>query len=163
MDTYRIFLFLHILAVVLGLGVTFAYPFLQATAERSGTAATLFAHRAILRIETVLVYPGAALTFLFGLALMFNDYNSWAGEASEIPMWLNIAMLWFIVAFAVAIFYQRRNIQAAIGALEAAPAGPTLPDAYIPIGKRIQMVGGLLGLSIIAIAFLMVWGREGGF
>ena len=163
MDTYRILLFLHILAVVLGLGVTFAYPFLQSAAERSGVAATRFALQAIQRIEKFVVYPGAALVFLFGIGLMFSDYNSWGGETSDIPMWLNIAMLWYIVAVAVAVFIQRRHLSAALETLEGAADGPDLPAAYEPLGKRMQMVGGLLGLSVIGIAFLMVWGREGGF
>jgi len=41
--------------------------------------------------------------------------------------------------------------------LEGVPDGAPLPADYTPIAKRMQVVGGLFGLSVIAILFLMVW------
>jgi uncharacterized membrane protein len=46
----------------------------------------------------------------------------------------------------------RRRSRAARRARNAA-----LPAAYTEIAKKIQMVGGILGLSVIGILFLMVW------
>jgi hypothetical protein len=37
------------------------------------------------------------------------------------------------------------------------PDSAPLPEGYKPIAMQMQIVGGLLGLSVIAIAFLMVW------
>lgn len=54
-------------------------------------------------------------------------------------------------------------MQAAIQSLEGVPDGTALPATYLAIGKRIQAVGGLEGLGVVVIAFLMVWGRERGF
>lgn len=160
MDSYRIQLLLHILAVIVGLGVPFAYPFLQAFGERNGVAATRFALRSIERVENFVVYPGAVLVFLFGLGLIFDDQT---GYKDDFPAWLTVAVTWFVIAFAVSFFVQRRNVKRALEALEGVPDGPALPAAYEPIGKQMQIVGGLLGLSIVGITFLMVWGTEGGF
>lgn len=160
MDSYRIMLLLHILAVVVGLGATFAYPFIQATAERSGVTATKQALRTILRIEHLVVYPGAALVFLFGLGLIFDDQT---GYDEDFPGWLMWSITWYVIAVAVAVIVQRRNLKRALAVLDGAPESPTLPAEYTPIGKQMQIVGGLLGLSVVGIAFLMVWGREGGF
>lgn len=153
MTAYKIQLFLHVATVVVALGATFAYPFLQAAAERSGTAATRFMLQATQRIEKVLVIPGAILLFLFGLGLIFDDTT---GYSDDFPAWLMVAIAWFLVAFVVAVTVQRSNVSAALRTLEGAPDGP-LPAAYEPIGKRIQIVGGLLGLSVIGITFLMTY------
>ena len=153
-DSYRLLVWLHVVAVIVGLGVTFVYPFLQGFAERRGVQATRFALQFSQRLETIAVWPGAALVFLFGLGLIFNDYP---GYKDDMPTWLNVAVLWFLVAVAVAVFVQRRNVIAGIKALEGVPDGPNLPAAYLAVSKRLQMVGGLLGLSVIGITFLMVW------
>lgn len=159
MESYRLLLFLHVLSVVVAFGVTFAYPFLQAAAERQGVETTRFVLRAIDRIEKVVVYPGSALVFLFGAGLIFDDRT---GYKDDFPGWLMAAITWYILAVVVAVFVQRPNVKRAMALLEGAPDG-ALPAEYDPIGKRMQMVGGLLALSVIGIAFLMVWGREGGF
>ena len=160
MESYRIQLFLHIAAAIVAFGATFSYPFLQGFAERQGTGATRFALRAIQRIEKFLVYPGAILVPLFGIGLIFDDQT---GYSDDFPVWLMIAIAWYVLAFGTAVTVQRNNLKKGLEALEGAPDNAPLPEAYVPIGKRMQMVGGLLGISVIGIAFLMVWGGEGGF
>lgn len=154
MDAYEILTFLHIAAVVVGLGATFAIPFLQAAAERKGVAATRFVHEFVQRLEKLVIIPGAVLVFVFGLGLFFDDTNSYSDSN---PAWLSVSMAWFIVAFAVALFLQRRNVAKALDALRGVPDSAPLPEAYLKIAKMEQIVGGLLGLSVIGIALLMVW------
>ncbi|MCC6381322.1 MAG: DUF2269 family protein [Dehalococcoidia bacterium] len=163
MDSYRIQLFAHITVAVVGLGATFAYPFLQGFAERNGVGAARFSLRFMNRLENILVIPGAILVFLFGLGLMFNEYTSFGGVSEEFPTWLGIAMAWYVAAFLVAVLVQRRNVLDAIRMLEGVPDGGHFPPSYRDVSRRIQMVGGLLGVSVIGIAFMMVWGTEGGF
>ncbi len=140
--------------MVIGLGVTFVYPFLQGFAERNGVASTRFALQFGRRLERMVVWPCAALIFLFGLGLIFSDHT---GYKDDFPAWLMVAITWYVVAVAVAVFVQDRAVSEAIAALEGVADGPNLPDAYLPIGKRMQIVGGLLGLSVVGILFLMVW------
>ncbi|OAI41132.1 hypothetical protein AYO38_04415 [bacterium SCGC AG-212-C10] len=154
MTAYKIQLFLHVLAVVVGMGSTFALPFLQAFAERQGVAATRFAMQFSRRLENMVIVPGAILLFLFGLGLIFDDTT---GYKDDMPGWLMIAVAWYIVVFIVAATVQRKNVTDAMRVLDSTPDGPTLPAEYVAVSKRIQMVGGLLGLSIVGIAFLMVY------
>lgn len=158
MDSSDILIFLHIAAVVVALGATFSYPFMQAFGEKKGVAATRVVLQAGERLENVLVIPGAILVFVFGLGLTFDSHLTYK---DKMPAWLTIGIAWYLVAFAVAVLVQRRQVKKAIAALEGVPDGPELPAAYKAIGPRIQMVGGLLGLSIVGIAFLMVMGANG--
>ena len=158
MTSYKIELFLHIAAVVVGLGVTFVYPFLQAFAEKNGVASTRFALRFGQRLNNIVVIPGAIALFVFGALLMVNG----AGEIKdEMPVWLMIAITWFLVAFAVDVFVQRGTVKAGIKALEGVADSAPLPAAYVAISKRMQMMAGLLGFSVIGITFLMVY-QPGG-
>lgn len=158
MSSYKIELFLHIAAVVVGLGVTFVYPFLQAFSEKNGVAATRFALRFGERLENIVVIPGAIALFVFGSLLIINGDS---GFKDDMPVWLMIGITWFLAAFALAMLVQRRNVKAGIRALEGVADSAPLPAEYMAISKRMQMVGGLLGLSVIAITFLMVY-QPGG-
>ncbi len=154
MDTFDVLLFLHIAAVIVALGATFSYPFLQGFAERRGVAATRLIFQAVERVEKILVFPGGALVFIFGLGLIMTskapDYRK------EMPAWLTIAMAWYLVTYAAAYFVQLKQIQRVIALLDGLPDSPSLPAGYAPLGKRIQMVSGLISASIVGITLLMV-------
>ena len=47
--------------------------------------------------------------------------------------------------------------------MQETPDAGRVPVEYVEISRRMQMVSGLFGLSIIGILFMMVWGAEGGF
>jgi uncharacterized membrane protein len=154
MDSYKILLFLHLAGVIVGLGATFSFPFIQAAAERQGTGATRFALRVMHRVERFLVIPGAVIVLLAGIGLIFDDRT---GYSDDFPAWLMVAIAWFAVAFFTGGYIQGKNVEAALRALDRVSDNAALPAAYQPIGKRMQMIGGLLGLSVIGIALLMVW------
>ena len=154
MESYKLLKFLHVATVMVALGSTFAFPFLQAFAEHQGVPYTRFAQQFFARMEKMVIIPGAALLFVFGLGLYFNDQT---GYNDDNPAWLGISMAWFVIAYLVGLFLQRKNVKEAIAALENVPDGAPLPEAYQQAAKKEQIVGGLLGLSIIGIAFLMVW------
>ena len=158
MSSFRIELFIHVAAVVVGLGVTFVYPFLQAFAEKNGVGSARFALRFSERLENIVVIPGAILLFIMGLLMIANGES---GFKDDMPVWLTIGIVWFLAAFAVAIFVQRKNVKAGIKALEGVADDAALPAEYMAVSKRMQMVGGLLGLSVICITFLMVY-QPGG-
>jgi hypothetical protein len=148
---YKIEVFLHVAVVIVVFGLTFMYPFLQGAAERAGTGATRFALSVIHRTERYVVIPGAVVVFILGGILIGNDKLPYK---DDMPAWLIIAIIWFLAIFAIALFVQRPTLNQARAVLEKAPEGP-LPAEYEPLGKRMQMVGGLMGLSVIIIAFLM--------
>lgn len=163
MDVFRVLLFLHIVAVIVGFGVTFSYPFLQAFAERNGVSATRFWLRAMQRLDRMVVYPGAVLVLVFGVGLIFSDHNSFGGDAGEMPGWLMGSIAWYAVVMVVSVAVVRRDVQDALRVLEGVHVDGSFPAEYLSLSRRIQIVGGLLGVSVLGIAYLMVWGREGGF
>lgn len=154
MESYRIMLFLHVAVVIVTIGATFAFPFLQAFAERSGVGATRFVMQFLVRIERMLVIPGSVVLTLFGVALIFDDGS---GYKDDFPAWLSAAIPLFIIVVIVDLLVQQRQVKAAIAALDGVPDEAPLPAAYAAIGKRIQMVGGLEGLAIVVIIFLMTY------
>ncbi|MFN0094209.1 MAG: DUF2269 family protein [Dehalococcoidia bacterium] len=160
MESYRILLSLHLVSVIVGFGVTFTYPFLQGYAERSGVAQTRFALQFIRRLDKMVVYPAIGLVFLFGLGLIFEDQT---GYKDDFPVWLMIAIMWYVVMAAVAIFVIGPITVRAIKALDGVADNASFPAAYLAESKKIQPIGGFLGLSIIGIAVLMVLGRTGAF
>ena len=66
-------------------------------------------------------------------------------------------MVWFVVAFVASLTVQRPAVLGALRTLEGVPEGAPFPEGYEKLAVRTQIVGGLLGLSVLAIAFLMVW------
>ena len=153
MDSHEISVFLHIASVVVGLGVTFSFPFLQAFAERKGVVATRFAFQFANRLTKIVVYPGAALVALFGVALIFDDHT---GYKDDFPTWLMWAITWFVLILLVSLFVQDPATKKAQSILEATADDADLPEDYLALSKRIQMVGGLLGISVLGIMLLMI-------
>lgn len=152
MNSYNLLLSLHVIAVIIAFGVPFAWPFLQAAAERQGTGTTRFALNLIKRVDRMITIPGAVLIALVGIGLIFE-----IDADEDMPAWLELSIVLFVITFAAAIAVQHRTLLQAIRVLEPVPDDAPLPEAYTPLGKRMQMVGGMLGLAIIVITFLMTW------
>lgn len=154
MDSYKLQLFLHVAVVIVALGPTFAMPFLQGWGERRGVGATRMALQFNHYLEKVLVFPGAVLLLLFGVGLIFDDAT---GYKDDFPTWLIVATIWYVLVFAVAAFVQRSNVNTAIATLEKVDDDGDFPPAYMAASRKIQVTGGLLALSVVAITFLMIW------
>jgi uncharacterized membrane protein len=154
MESYKLLLFLHIVTVIVALGSTFALPFLQGFASRSGVGGMRMFLKFTLYHDNLLVLPGAALVALFGVGLIFEDTT---GYKDDFPTWLMIAIAWFIVIPLIDWFLMRPTTRKALDMLEGVPDGGAFPDGFDKLGARAQMLGGLMGLSVIGIAFLMVW------
>jgi hypothetical protein len=160
MESYRIMLFLHIAAVVVMLGPGYVFPFLQAFSERQGVRATRLYLRFAQRISLLLIYPGYVLVAVFGVGLIFDDRT---GYKDDFPRWLEFAIPWYVIAVLLDVILMRRLIADGLRALEGATDDNALPVAYVGPGRNMQMVGGLIGLSVLGVLALMVWGAEGGF
>ncbi|MFN0093833.1 MAG: DUF2269 family protein [Dehalococcoidia bacterium] len=160
MEIYRSLLFLHIAAVVFGMGITFVLPFLQAFAESHGVGAARFYFAFLRRLQHVALYPSWALLLGFGIALIFTDAT---GYSDDFPHWLGGAIAWFVVLIGFDIVVMGGLVREAERILNMVPEDAPLPPAYREVSRRLQIYGGLEGLSVLGILFLMVWGAEGGF
>lgn len=154
MDSYDIQRFLHIAAALVGLGAAFALPLVQAVGERRGAGGARVALEIADRLEKFLIIPGAVVVLLVGVGLIFDDAT---GYKDDFPAWLAISIIWFLVAVVGAIVFRDRAARKALDLLEGMPDDADLPADYRPLGSQMQMVVGLLLLSIAGIALLMVW------
>lgn len=154
MDSYKLQLFLHVAVALVALGATFAIPFLHAWGERRGVGATRMALEFSGHLERVLIVPGTIILALIGTGLIFDDRT---GYKDDFPGWLTVSIAWFVLGFVVAAVFQRRNVDAALAALDGVDASAGFPGAYAPASARIKATGAFLALSTIGVAFLMVW------
>uniref|UniRef100_UPI002ADE11B8 DUF2269 family protein n=1 Tax=Tepidiforma sp. TaxID=2682230 RepID=UPI002ADE11B8 len=136
------------------LGATFAFPLLQAMTEAQGVAATRLGLHITHRIENLVVNPAVVVLFLAGLGLIFDDAT---GYRDDFPLWLGIALAWFLAAFAFSNIVQRRNLKGGLRALDGLPDSPALPESYLAWSRRMRISGMLLAASAIGILFLMAW------
>jgi uncharacterized membrane protein len=160
MDTYRSLLFLHVCAVLFGMGVTFILPFLQAFAESHGTAGARFYFAFVRRLMRTAVYPAWALVLVFGAGLIFSDVT---GYRDDFPHWLGGAIAWFVVLVGFDVVVIGGLMREAERILMMVPEDAPLPPAYGEVSRRLRLYGALEGFSVLGIAFLMVWGANGGF
>ena len=115
-EFFQVVLAIHILAVVIGFGVTFAYPIMFAAARRADPAVLPWLYRTMQRFGRFLVNPGLLVVVLAGVYL-----------ASHLHQWKLFYVQWGIGAAIV------------IGAVEGAfmiPRGGPLGEGCRPRPDR---------------------------
>jgi uncharacterized membrane protein len=147
-------LFLHILAAIVAFGPTFAFATIGGLGGKEPQHAN-FATRVSHTISARLVYPigitlpitGAAMILVLGIDLTNRAY-----------LWLDIAIVIYIVAYGYSFFIQRPIVERIIEMTSAPPppgaTGP--PPELMRLVKRVQRGGMVLGILVVVIVFLMV-------
>src|SRR5580704_5358251 len=87
---YEVVLAVHIMAVVIAFGVTFAYPIMFAVAAKHGPRSLPLVHRIEYSIERILINPGLALVLIAGIYL-----------ASKGHYWSDFFVQWGLAAVVV--------------------------------------------------------------
>lgn len=163
-DWFHFWLILHILAVVIAFGPTFAFG-LIATYGQKHPQFALAATEISELIEKRLTYPLGVLVPLFGTGLIYTAHvDLWKSE------WLLIAIALYIAIFSFSLFVQTRNSNRMIALLRSMPApspggstdvaaGP--PPELVSLGRKLQFGGIAMGLGFVVILVLMIW-RPGG-
>lgn len=151
-DAYNVVLFIHVLAVVVGFGVVFTYPLLDAYARRTNVGDLVALHRFQVFLTSRLIQPALLVIILAGLYLATSDHGWSLGDA------------WISATFAIAIV---------LGGLAGAVFGPTEKkllalaqrdleqgqkpsDAYEREAIKLARFGGLGLLLVTAALFLMI-------
>jgi hypothetical protein len=141
----------HILAVVLAFGVTFAYPLIELASRRLDRAAIPWFHQIQLMLSRRLVQPGLGLVLIAGIVL-----------ASDEHQWKHFYVGWGVAAVVVLGAVEgafmaprtRRLLALAERDLAAAPDGEASSE-YTALRGRVNVVGGLMGLLVAVTVFLM--------
>jgi hypothetical protein len=150
---FEVVLALHILAVVIAFGATFAYPVLLGVVGKADSRALPALYRALHAISQKVIMPGLAAIVIFGIYL-----------ASDLHVWSSFYVQWgfgvAVVIGAVEGVYlgprEKRLVEVADRDLAAASDGPvTFSAEHDALVKRIGGIGALMDLLVVITIFLM--------
>ncbi len=148
---YNVGLFIHVLAVVVGLGPPFAYGVFIALAEARAPASTPAVLRAVNMTNRFLVTPALIVILAAGIYLMSKgDYD--AGES-----WITVGFIAIVLLFGLVhgFFLPQGRRAVEIAERDLAAAGE-LGAGYRALSARIARVGQLTGLIVVVTIFFMV-------
>ena len=152
--SYEVVLAIHIMAVVIAFGVTFAYPMMFAVGARHDPRSLPVLHRIEYTIERWLVNPGLLLVVVAGIYLA-SDGHLW----SEFFVQWGLAAAVVIGALIGSVMIPTAKRAEAAAARDIATAGEgavVLGAEYQALVRRLQIVGSSLSLLVLATIFIMV-------
>ncbi|HEX4564401.1 MAG TPA: DUF2269 family protein [Solirubrobacteraceae bacterium] len=152
-SAYDVVLGVHILAVVIAFGVTFAYPIIFAVGARIDPRSVPTLHRIELATERILVSGGLVLVLGAGIFLA-SDGHHW----SEFFVQWGIGAVVVIgaVVGAVMIPATKRAAELADRDIAAARDGEIeMSGEYQAVVRRLNVVGSALSLLVVATVFIM--------
>ncbi|HEV8626952.1 MAG TPA: hypothetical protein VG034_21105 [Acidimicrobiia bacterium] len=144
---YKVLLFLHVLAVIVGLGPTFALPGLMKLRGDAPSPAVLRVEYIISRYASI----GLGVILLTGLGLISESPAVFIGGFSE-ARWLHISITLFLIYAGLGTGYTAPRMRKAVTAAEAGKAAE-VRRLLDPLDK---IVGPILGLLLAAILYLML-------
>jgi uncharacterized membrane protein len=155
-SAYEFVLALHVIAVVVAFGVTFAYPIMFAVGARADPRSLPVLHRIEYSTERFLINPGLLVVLIAGIFLA-SDGHHWS---EFFVQWgLAAAIVTGAVVGAVMMPAAKRAEEVARSAVEAAGPGgtPVLGPEYERLVRRMNIVGTLLSvLVLVTIVFMVV-------
>jgi Predicted integral membrane protein (DUF2269) len=150
---YEVVLAIHIMAVVVAFGVTFAYPIMFAVGARHDSRSLPLLHRVEYTVERTLVNPGLLLVVVAGVYLASKGHY-WSDFFVQ---WgLGAAVVIGALAGGVMIPTAKRAEQIAARDIAAAAGDEVqLSDEYRALVRRLSTVGGLLSLLVLVTILIM--------
>jgi uncharacterized membrane protein len=153
---YEISVFVHISAAVVGFGATFAEALTFPVAMQVGKRHLPYVHKLQLAINQRLATPALAVVLITGI------YQTIDGDWDFGMFWISAALALVIVIGALNGAYfiptDRRLLAMVEREIAAAPPGEDveLSEEYMRRGRTEGILGGVTGLLIVVIIFLMV-------
>ncbi|HEX5592672.1 MAG TPA: DUF2269 family protein [Solirubrobacterales bacterium] len=146
---YSVGLFIHILAVVLAFGPTFAYGIIFSVMPKYPRSAPAF-FEAIRKVDTYLVNPGMIVVLLAGIYLMTE--GPWNGSEA----WITVGFLAIFALFGLQHAFFRPQGRKAQGLAERdLGAGDSFSAEFEAISRRLGTVGAIAGLIVVVTIFFM--------
>jgi uncharacterized membrane protein len=151
-DVYTVVLFVHILAVVVGFGVLFTYPLLDAYARRTHVVDLVVLHRFQVFLTQRVIQPALLVILVAGLYLATSDHGWSLGDP-----WISatFAILIVIGGLAGAVIGPTEKRLLALAQREL-KEGQSPSDAYERQAIKLARFGGLTSLLVVVALFLMV-------
>lgn len=158
---------IHILAVVIGFGVTFTYPLIFAAARRADPRVMPWLWGLIRRIDRYVVNPGLLVVLLAGIYLAahehkFNAFYVQWGFAAVIVIGGIVGGYMIPREGKLAVLAEREVAAAVPSGSTAGAGGATLTAAtvtwspeYLKLQKQVATMGAFLDLLIVVTVFLM--------
>lgn len=151
---YDVVVWVHVTAIVLAFGVTFAYPILIPYFQSQHPRAVPALHEAQALIGRRLITPAATVALLAG-AYLATDREYWDEVWVTVPLLILLLLLGMAGAFFTP--NERRAAELASRDVEAAGAGqPTWSAEYQALGKKVAGVGALASLLVLVALFFMI-------
>jgi hypothetical protein len=152
---YEVVLAVHIMAVVVAFGVTFAYPIMFAVAARHDPRGLPLMHRVEYTIERMLINPGLLLVILAGAYLASKGHH-WS--EFYVQWGLGAAIVIGGLVGSVMIPTSKRAEKIAERDVAAAgDGGIEMSEEYRGLVRRLSIVGTLLSvLVLVTILFMAI-------
>jgi hypothetical protein len=153
-ELYDVVVFVHVTAVVVSFGATFAYPFFQAVVERSSPRSVPAMFRAMHTTSRFLVVPGALVVLAAGIYLTIERW-----DFGQLFVIVGLFVVVVVIILGATFFdrHESRAIELSQRDVAAAGAGDVvLRDEYWEVSRRITRVGMLASLLILVAVFFMV-------
>ena len=150
---YKIFLFLHVLAVVIALGPTFGYGiFFSVLPKYPRSAPALIA--GMRKVDRLLVNPGMIVILIAGIVLLATSSSVWKGSQFFV-VWGFIAI---IALFGIQHgFFAPQMTRLQEIAEKDLESGDKFSPEFEATSKKIAQVGGATGILILLTIFFMVY------
>lgn len=146
---YSIGLFIHILAVVLAFGPTFAYGIFFSVLPRYPRATPALIE-GIQKVDKYLVSTGSIVVLLAGIYLISD--GPWDGSES----WVTIGFVAIIALLGLQhAFFRPQTARAKELAERDLKAGDTLSEEFEEVSQRLATVGPIAGLIVVVTIFFM--------
>jgi uncharacterized membrane protein len=150
---FDVVLAVHIMAVIVAFGATFAYPIMFSVAARKDPRSLPVLHRIEYSIERRLVNPGLLIVLVAGIYL-----------ASKLHSWSAFYVQWGLAAVVVigavigAVMIPTAKRAEALAQRDVEAGGPqaiSFGEDYRALARRLATVGSLLSLLVLVTVFFM--------
>jgi uncharacterized membrane protein len=147
---YKFFLFLHLVAVVVGFGGVLLNGLYGAQAKKRPGPGGLAIAEANFWVSTKIAEPAIYLVPLFGFALIGLSDSGWKFSQT----WVVASLVLYVIGLANARLVL---VPTSAKMIEMMKAGPPDPAKMEAAGKRLGAAGGFAHLLFTAIMILMIW------
>ena len=151
MSLYDISVFIHVSAVVVGFGATFAEAIMFPVAMKAGVRHLPYVHQLQLAINQRMAGPALGLVILTGI------YQTIDGDWGFGSFWISATFLIVIALGAmIGVYFVPTDRKLAVQAQREIDESGNVSDEYQAQARREGVMGGVAGLLVIVAIFLMV-------